>query len=179
MSCSKTFFLVTLCTQTMLSVLVFMCRDPGDATSKVSCCVESSYCFKNSENEFDPKTKIKIHRNYAFTRRFDSYNFTEKAWPAFWQHKRDYRLKLHYTVLDLVGFLPQFERSGCGTKVEHEAKGWRTTPAWHNRVNDSWTIFGVCFSNRLTFFFITSIHHPIFNSWLIGNSLNLLCQVSH
>ena len=23
-----------------------MCRDPGDATSKVSCCVETSYCFK-------------------------------------------------------------------------------------------------------------------------------------
>ena len=35
----------------MFSVLVFMCRDPGDATSKVSCCVESSYCLKNSENE--------------------------------------------------------------------------------------------------------------------------------
>ena len=31
----------------MLSVLVFMCRDPGDATSKVSCCVETSYRFKN------------------------------------------------------------------------------------------------------------------------------------
>ena len=46
-----------------------MCRDPGDTTSKVLCCVEPSYCFKNSdfdaiargtsiENEFDPKTKI-------------------------------------------------------------------------------------------------------------------------
>ena len=56
----------------MFSVLVFMCRDPGDATSKVSCCVETSYCFKNRdfdaiigacstpiENEFDPKTKIR------------------------------------------------------------------------------------------------------------------------
>ena len=29
-------------------MLVFMCRDPGDTTSKVLCCVESSYCFKNS-----------------------------------------------------------------------------------------------------------------------------------
>ena len=56
----------------MSSVLVFMCRDPGDATSKVSCCVETSYCFNNRdfdaiiefarstpiENEFDLKTKI-------------------------------------------------------------------------------------------------------------------------
>ena len=32
----------------MFSVLVFMCRDPGGTTSKVSCCVETSYCFKNS-----------------------------------------------------------------------------------------------------------------------------------
>ena len=65
-SCSKTFSLVTLCTQTLFSLLVFMCRDPGDATSKVSCCVETSYCFKNRDfdaivkkNEFDPKTKIR------------------------------------------------------------------------------------------------------------------------
>ena len=29
-------------------MLVFMCRDPGDAISKVSRCVEPSYCFKNS-----------------------------------------------------------------------------------------------------------------------------------
>ena len=32
----------------MLSVLEFMCRDPGDATSKVSCRVETSY--KNTVN---------------------------------------------------------------------------------------------------------------------------------
>ena len=32
----------TLCTQTMFSMLTFMCRDPGDITSKVSCCVEPS-----------------------------------------------------------------------------------------------------------------------------------------
>ena len=27
-------------------MLVFMCRDPGDTTSKVSFCAETSYCFK-------------------------------------------------------------------------------------------------------------------------------------
>ena len=57
----------------MFSVLVFMCRDPGDTTSKVSCCVETSYCFKDKdvdatiifapgtpiENEFDLKKKIR------------------------------------------------------------------------------------------------------------------------
>ena len=30
-------------------MLVLMCRDPGDATSKVSYCVETSYCFKNRD----------------------------------------------------------------------------------------------------------------------------------
>ena len=30
-------------------MLMFMCRDPGDTTSKVSCCVEPSYCFKNRD----------------------------------------------------------------------------------------------------------------------------------
>ena len=40
-SCSKTFFSVNS-VYTMFSVLMFMCRDPGDTTSKVSCCVESS-----------------------------------------------------------------------------------------------------------------------------------------
>ena len=29
----------------MFSVLVFMFKDPDDTTSKVSSCVESSYCF--------------------------------------------------------------------------------------------------------------------------------------
>ena len=56
----------------MFSMLVFTCRDPGDTTSTVSCCVELSLCFKNrdfdaniefalrapTENELDPKTKI-------------------------------------------------------------------------------------------------------------------------
>ena len=58
------------CTQTMFSMLVFVCRDPGDTMSKVSCCVEPSWCFKNSnfdaitnlpqqtQIEFDLKTKV-------------------------------------------------------------------------------------------------------------------------
>ena len=37
-------------------MLVFMCRDPGDTTSKVSCCVESSWCFKN--RDFDASVKV-------------------------------------------------------------------------------------------------------------------------
>ena len=57
-SCSKSFFLVTLCTQTMFSMLVFMCRDPGDATSKVSCCVQTSYCFKH--RDFDASVKVPV-----------------------------------------------------------------------------------------------------------------------
>ena len=40
----------------MFSMLVFMCRDPGDSTSKVSCCVEPSYCFKTSD--FDALAKV-------------------------------------------------------------------------------------------------------------------------
>ena len=43
----------------MFSVLVFMCRDPGDTTSKVSCCVEPSLCFKNSD--FDASVKVPLH----------------------------------------------------------------------------------------------------------------------
>ena len=55
----------------MFSVLVFMCRDPGDATSKVSCCVEPSYGFKNrdfdalTENELDPKIKNTVNLKSA------------------------------------------------------------------------------------------------------------------
>ena len=37
-------------------MLMFMCRDPGDTTSKVSCCVEPSYCFKNSVNTINLKS---------------------------------------------------------------------------------------------------------------------------
>ena len=40
-------------------MLVFMCRDPGDTTSKVSCCVEPSYCFKNSD--FDASVRVPLH----------------------------------------------------------------------------------------------------------------------
>ena len=39
-------------------MLVFMCRDPGDATSKVSCCVQTSYCFKN--RDFDAIIKVLV-----------------------------------------------------------------------------------------------------------------------
>ena len=40
----------------MFSMLVFMCRDPGDTTSKVSCCVAPSLCFTNSD--FDASVKV-------------------------------------------------------------------------------------------------------------------------
>ena len=33
-----------------------MCRDPGDTTSKVLCCVEPSLCFKYSD--FDANVKV-------------------------------------------------------------------------------------------------------------------------
>ena len=39
-------------------MLMFTCRDPGDTTSKVSCCVEPSLCFKNSD--FDAIVKVPI-----------------------------------------------------------------------------------------------------------------------
>ena len=39
-------------------MLVFMCREPGDTTSKVSCCVELSYCFKN--RDFDAGVKVPV-----------------------------------------------------------------------------------------------------------------------
>ena len=86
----------------MFSILVFMCRDPGDTTSKVSCCVEPSQCFEDSD--FDASVRMPLHsienelarkqnygksqkwlfcRNFAFTQRFDSYTFTNKALIAF------------------------------------------------------------------------------------------------
>ena len=74
-----------------------VCR--GDTTCKVSC----SWCFKNSN--FDASIKVPhalplkmslsqkrkhcksskclFRRNYAFTRRFDSYTFTKKPWLHF------------------------------------------------------------------------------------------------
>ena len=105
MSCAKNFILVTLCTQTMFSVLVFMCRDPGDTTSKVLCCVEPSYCFKNRDfdaivkvppalplkmslsrkRKYSKSLKCLFRRHYAFVRRFDLSTFTNKASVAFWQ----------------------------------------------------------------------------------------------
>ena len=78
----------------MFSMLVFVCRDPGDTASKVSC-VETSYCFKY--RDFDAIAKVPIalplkirftrkrgkkclfRCNYAFTRRFDLGTFTKKA----------------------------------------------------------------------------------------------------
>ena len=45
-------------------MFVFMCRDPGDTTSNVSCCVEPSLCFKNSDFDaniaFAPGTLLKM-----------------------------------------------------------------------------------------------------------------------
>ena len=48
----------------MFSMLKFICRDPGDTTSKVLCCVEPSQCFKNSDFDADivfaPSTPVKM-----------------------------------------------------------------------------------------------------------------------
>ena len=43
----------------MFSMLVFMCRDPGDTMSEVSCFVEPSYCFENSN--FDARVRVPHH----------------------------------------------------------------------------------------------------------------------
>ena len=89
----------------MFSVLVFMCRDPGDTTSKVLCCVEPSYYFKNRDfdaivkvppalplkmslsqkRKYSKSLKCLFRRHYAFVRRFDLSTFTNKASVAFWQ----------------------------------------------------------------------------------------------
>ena len=66
MTCSKN-LLVTLCTQIMFSVLVFMCRDPGDTTSKVSCCVETSYCFKNRVIDVIIQVPVALPLKMSFT----------------------------------------------------------------------------------------------------------------
>ena len=58
MSCSET--------QTMLSVLVFMCRDPGDATSTVSCCVQTSYCFKYTDFHVIVKVPHALHWRWVW-----------------------------------------------------------------------------------------------------------------
>ena len=47
----------------MFSMLVFMCRDPGDTTSKVSCCVEPSLYFEHSDFDASvecPSTPLKM-----------------------------------------------------------------------------------------------------------------------
>ena len=53
----------------MLSVLVFMCRDPGDATSKVSCCVQTSYCFKNTDFDVGVKVPVALALKMSLTRK--------------------------------------------------------------------------------------------------------------
>ena len=49
----------------MFLMLEFMCRARGDTTSKVSRCVEPSYCFKN--NDFDASVPVPhaLHRKLA------------------------------------------------------------------------------------------------------------------
>ena len=42
----------------MFSALVFMCRAPGDTTSKASRCVEPSVRFKN--RDFDAIVKMPV-----------------------------------------------------------------------------------------------------------------------
>ena len=42
------------------SMLMFMCRDPGDTTSKVPRCVQPSYCFRNSDFDASVRVPLKI-----------------------------------------------------------------------------------------------------------------------
>ena len=78
----------------MCSSWAEVCRDPGDTTSKVSCC--ASYCFKNKDFTASVKVPVALPlkmsfswkwkygkswkclycHNYAFTQR---YTFTKKA----------------------------------------------------------------------------------------------------
>ena len=61
MSCSKTFFLVN----SVYIDNVLNARDPGDTTSKVSCCVEPSVSIKSTDSEFlfAPCTPIENGKN--------------------------------------------------------------------------------------------------------------------
>ena len=99
-----------------------LCRDPGDTTSKVSCCVEPSWCYKNSN--FDASIKVPyalrlkislsrkqkygiywkclFHRNYAFTWRFDSYTFKKKP-------------RLHFGQSFILKYFPHFDSNFCFT----------------------------------------------------------------
>ena len=55
MSCPKTLVLVnSVYLNNVLNACVHV-SDPGDTTSKVSCCVEPSMCFKN--RDFDAIVK--------------------------------------------------------------------------------------------------------------------------
>ena len=51
----------------MFSMVVLMCRDPGDATSKVSCCVEPSWCFKVNLNLKSASFIIIMHLHECLT----------------------------------------------------------------------------------------------------------------
>ena len=75
-SCPKTFFLVNS-VHTMFSMLMFMCRDPGDTTSKAFLVLLSAHCTplkislpknKTTQNLKSASFVVII----AFTRRFDS-----------------------------------------------------------------------------------------------------------
>ena len=50
----------------MLSMLVFMCRDPGDTKSKASCCVEPPYCFKNSDFDASIPVPVALHWKWVW-----------------------------------------------------------------------------------------------------------------
>ena len=92
----------------MFSMLVFMCRDPGDATSKVSCCVQTSYCFKNRDFDASVKVPVALPLKMSLTQKentanlksasfivimllhkgLTSYSITNKALAAFWREFR-------------------------------------------------------------------------------------------
>ena len=48
---------------------MFMCRDPGDSASKVSCCVEPSYCFKHSDFDAIVKVPVELPLKMSLTRK--------------------------------------------------------------------------------------------------------------
>ena len=48
-------------------MVVLMCRDPGDATSKVSCCVEPSWCFKVNLNLKSASFIVIMHLHECLT----------------------------------------------------------------------------------------------------------------
>ena len=46
-----------------------MCRDPGDSTSEVSCCVEPSYDFKNRDVDAIVKVPASLPLKMSFSRK--------------------------------------------------------------------------------------------------------------